>query len=140
MIKQRQHRRQLASNLNHTRQSKGRLYPPPKLQWINKVIARTQTCVFWPLNVSHDLELWSMYPIQCHCTTSQIGKHLYQVIGYSINTQVTYNADTSMCTLNFNCPVWPWPLRYGTGSRSLHIVSIRIIIHTKLYGNPSIHK
>ena len=35
MIKQRQHRRQLATNLNHTRQSKGRLYTPPKLKCIS---------------------------------------------------------------------------------------------------------
>ena len=44
-----------------------------------------------------------------------------------------------MCTLTFNCPVWPWPLRYGPGSRSLHIVSIRtfipsyMVIHQYIY-------
>jgi len=37
MIKQRQYRRQLATNLNHTMQSKGWLYPPPKCQCISNV-------------------------------------------------------------------------------------------------------
>ena len=40
-------------------------------------------------------------------------------------TIVSLSADTSMCSLTFKCIVWPWPLRYGAGSRSLHIVSMR---------------
>jgi len=42
-----------------------------------------------------------------------------------INAYVSYSADTNMCTLTFKCAMWPWPLRYGSVSRSLHIVAMR---------------
>ena len=45
-----------------------------------------------------------------------------------------------MCTLTLNCPVWPWPLRYGPGSRSLHIVSIRIFISSYMVNHQCISK
>ena len=37
ILKQRQHRRQLETNLNHTIQSKGRLYPSLNLKCIRKL-------------------------------------------------------------------------------------------------------
>ena len=45
-----------------------------------------------------------------------------------------------MYTLAFNCPLWPWPMRYGPWSRSLHIVSIRTFIQSYMVNHQCISK
>ena len=50
---------------------------------------------------------------------------LVKFTAHRLNVYVSYSARSSMCTLTFKWPVWPWPLSYRSGLRWLHIVSMR---------------
>ena len=59
-------------------------------------------------------ELWTYNTYSTNCTLPLVK-----------NGKIGNTACLSMCTLTFKWLVWPWPLRYESRSKSLHIVSMR---------------